>query len=249
MAVGDKKNILIVDDDAHLLDLLQQTLSALGYDTKAASGGAEALDILSEHTFDLMVTDIKMPNVDGISLLRKVRRHYPDMPVLFITGVASPEIIAAADPDGFLAKPFRISHIEELIEATLKRHRETANGRPPPRHILVVDTDDEYREVISEALQVGDFIPFAVANEHDAIRELGNGRFDAIVADLSAAAENPAAFLERIQIAYPNLPIVLVDQPSDIQSLTSADIAGSLKKPFAMSEMLTLLNGLVPTNG
>ena len=101
--------ILIVDDDPLLLELLTDTLTAIGHDTKPAGDGAVALDILQTEEFDLMITDIKMPNVDGLQLLKKVRRHYPKMPVLFITGVASQEVIGQAEPDGFLAKPFRIT--------------------------------------------------------------------------------------------------------------------------------------------
>lgn len=249
MTLNRKKRILIVDDDAHLLELLQQTLAALGYETRAASGGAEALDILTSDSFELMVTDIKMPNIDGISLLRKVRRHYPAMPVLFITGVASPEIIAAADPDGFLAKPFRISHIEELIEATISRQQETGNGRHGPRRILVVDADEEFREAVSEALSVSDYMPFAVASQTDALRELDNGRFDAVVADLEGTDDQPLDFVGHLRATHPELPIVLINHtPAAIEPALDG-ATGSLQKPFAMSEMITLLNDLVPAHG
>jgi len=240
------KRILIVDDDAQLLDLLVQTLSALGYETSAASGGAEALDMLSNQTYDLMVTDVKMPNIDGISLLRKVRRHYPTMPVLFITGVASPEIIAAADPDGFLAKPFRISHIEELIEATLNRADQPGNGRPAPKRILVVDADDDFREAIAEALSVGEYMPFAVAGIAEAFRELENGRFDAVVADVAESTDSPAGFIERLHTHYPDLPVILIGQSPEMSESLPTTTTGSLEKPFAMSELITLLNNLVP---
>lgn len=113
--------ILVVDDDAALLDLLVDTLSTIGYSAVPARGGSEALARLKQDTFDLVISDIKMPEIDGISLLNEIRRSYPGVPVLLITGVASEDIINKASPDGFLAKPFRISHIEELIETTLSK--------------------------------------------------------------------------------------------------------------------------------
>ena len=113
--------ILVVDDDAALLDLLVDTLSTIGYSAVPAPGGPEALTRLKQDTFDLVISDIKMPEIDGISLLNEIRRSYPGLPVLLITGVASEDIISKASPDGFLAKPFRISHIEELIETTLSK--------------------------------------------------------------------------------------------------------------------------------
>jgi len=115
-----KPRILVVDDDANLLDLLVDTLTTIGYKVIGAPGGVEALENLRNDKFDLMITDIKMPDVDGLQLLKKVRRHYSKMPVLFVTGVATPNIIGQAAPDGFLAKPFRITQIENLIEGALK---------------------------------------------------------------------------------------------------------------------------------
>lgn len=244
-----KKRILIVDDDQHLLELLEQTLSAVGYETVAAGGGVEAVDILSQQTFDLMVTDVKMPNIDGISLLKRVRRHYPDMPVLFITGVASAEIVAAADPDGFLAKPFRISRIEELIETTLNSEKQPDPMRTRPRRILVVDQDTAFRESVAEALTVGDFLPFAVPGPADAVRELENGQFDAVIADTVTAATSPISLASHVRTIYPDLPLILTGESRSHAAETDtieSESAGYLRKPFAMSEMIALLNELVP---
>ena len=116
---SQRAHILVVDDDASLLNLLVDTLTAIGYKATGVNGGARALEALSERSFDLLVTDIRMPEIDGLQLLEKVRNLYSNLPVLFITGVSLPETFAQASPDGVLMKPFRISHIEELIEKTL----------------------------------------------------------------------------------------------------------------------------------
>lgn len=116
---GSRVKILVVDDDDMLLSLLVDTLAAIGYDATGASSGRKALAILEAARFELMITDIRMPEMDGLRLRDRVKRLYPEMPVLFVTGVAYPDIIAQASPDGVLAKPFRISQIEALIESTL----------------------------------------------------------------------------------------------------------------------------------
>lgn len=131
--------ILVVDDDAALLDLLVDTLSTIGYSAVPAMGGSEALVKLEQDTFDLIISDIKMPEVDGISLLNKVRQSYPGVPVVLITGVASHDIISKVSPDGFLAKPFRISHIEELIESTLSKRSAPATAQV--QEALVMEED------------------------------------------------------------------------------------------------------------
>jgi CheY-like chemotaxis protein len=123
-----KTSILVVEDNLTMRDLLVDTLDAIGYLPTGASDGSEALQKLKEGKFDLIITDIMMPGIDGIALLKRVRKDYPKLPVLFITGVASPEIMDHASPDGFLAKPFRISHIEQLIENTLKGKATVIDG-------------------------------------------------------------------------------------------------------------------------
>ena len=134
-----RARLLIVDDDPGLLRLLSDTLGALGYHITQADSGAKALNILHEKTFDLMITDIKMPDIDGLQLFRKVRRQFAQMPVLFITGIASQEVMESAEADGFLSKPFRISRIEELIQQTLKNKAEGLAERPS--HVLIIDHD------------------------------------------------------------------------------------------------------------
>ncbi|MDZ4723842.1 MAG: response regulator [candidate division Zixibacteria bacterium] len=116
--------ILIVDDDPLLQELLNDTLSAVGYQTLSTSNATEALGLLQKSDIDLVITDIKMPDINGFQLLKLVRLHYPQMPVIFISGYATPEMISAAGPDGFLLKPFRIAQIEELIEKTLEVKRD-----------------------------------------------------------------------------------------------------------------------------
>ena len=111
--------ILVVDDDRNLLDLLDETLTTIGFDAQGAAEGFAALEKLKQKQFNLVITDIRMPGMDGFELLREIRKSYPGLPVLFITGVELPDAIEKAAPDGFLIKPFRISHIERLIEDCL----------------------------------------------------------------------------------------------------------------------------------
>jgi CheY-like chemotaxis protein len=132
--------ILVVDDDQRLLSLLDDTLASIGYITSNVSSGNEALFLLSKKVYDLVITDISMPEMDGLELLSKIRKSYPKLPVICITGVARPEIIVNAHPEGFLVKPFRISHLEEIIEKTILGQDESSSANP--RSILVIDDDD-----------------------------------------------------------------------------------------------------------
>ncbi len=112
--------ILVVDDDSRLLGLLTETLSSIGYTAEDARSAKEALVKLAESKFHLIITDIKMPEMDGLSLLERIRKNYPGLPVIFITGLPRTDIVLAVNPEGILSKPFRISNLEDLIERALE---------------------------------------------------------------------------------------------------------------------------------
>lgn len=238
------QKILVVDDDTTLLDLLVDTLTAIGYDTTPAPGGVEALEALATEKFDLMVTDIKMPTIDGISLLKKVRRHYPDMPVVFITGVASPEIIAGTDPDGFLAKPFRISHIEEMIKRALDS--QPPRRTLPGRRILVVDFNRESRELTADLLNRQGVIPFAVSSVSDATRELENGELDAVITDRLLPPDDHRELMDAIRTEHPDLPVIVVGDSHHEQPLRrfalEHSLHGYLTRPFEAGDLIAVLD-------
>jgi DNA-binding NtrC family response regulator len=246
--MGDtfKAKVLVVDDDPQLLSLLVDTLTAIGYSAVGAPGGLDALQILKDHKFDLLVTDIKMPNLDGIQLLKRVRRFYSELPVLFITGVATPDIINRAAPDGFLAKPFRITHIEEMIERTLRAKRNRAKG--PIRKVLVVESDDTFRTTVTEALNYGDYIPFSASGTAEAVRELESGSFDAVLAEASLSKLNGHSLAEIIHERFSETPLILMSADSTVEELSDGHYARFIRKPFPASALFRLLEeiSLVP---
>lgn len=118
--------ILVVDDDERIRTLLVDTLSALGYNSLGAQNGEEALIFLKTEKLDLVITDVRMPRVNGLALLRNIKSQYPLIPVLIITGYNfghTKDKAMESGADGFLAKPFRIAKIEELMQKALGSKR------------------------------------------------------------------------------------------------------------------------------
>lgn len=241
-----RTNILVVDDDSQLLDLLVDTLNAIGYQATGVLGGSEALEKLGKIQFDLMITDIKMPGMDGIALLRKAKRRYPNLPVLFITGVASPEIIGRGSPDGFLAKPFRISHMEEMIENALTGKADETTR--PIRKVMVVDDNQPFREMLSDTLRHNGFTPLAVEDGEQALRELENGAVDAVVSDIKMPRMDGITLLKKIKERRPDLPVILVtaffsrEETEQQTACSPAGADGFLRKPFKIETIIDLLN-------
>ena len=235
--------LLVVDDDAHLLELLKDTLVSIGYEVDGASDGVEAMERLKYGSYDLMITDIKMPGMDGISLLKKARRYYPQLPVLFITGLSSPDIIGQAAPDGLLAKPFRISHIEELIENALKGQNE--NAEQTPRRVMIVDDDDAFRRSLSDMLTAHDYLTFSVSNAEEALKELQYDDVDIVVTDVRMPGMDGIALTKEVKQRHPDLPVVLITGfLPDCETGLQAD--GFLRKPFRVENIIRLLESLIP---
>jgi CheY-like chemotaxis protein len=240
--------LLVVDDDINLRELLMDTLNSIGYSADAAADGYEALQKLTDRSYDLMITDIKMPGIDGVALLKKVRRRYPRLPVLFITGYPSPEIIGRASPDGFLAKPFRIQHVEQLIRDALAGRSEHTSR--PIRRVLIVDDDAMFREMLADTLQHNSIIPTAVEGGQEALRELEHGEVDAIIADIRMPGMDGLTLTARIKKEHPEIPVILItaffaDEQLDARTReVAAD--GFLQKPFEAQKIIDLLNRIQP---
>lgn len=120
-----KKRILIIDDHAMVVDMLCTYTTSAGYEAIAANSASQGLQQMQRYPCDVVLMDINMPDQDGFSLLEKFRKHYPDTPVIMLTGVAcDDETIRKAMSLGaaaFLTKGGHLKPILEAIEQALKK--------------------------------------------------------------------------------------------------------------------------------
>jgi DNA-binding NtrC family response regulator len=116
--------ILVVDDEKITLKNLEHILKKEGYDVTATDSGIQALKLIEEQQFDIVLTDIKMEKVDGFEILKKCRSLYPDTEVIMITGYATVENAVEAMKQGafyYISKPFKLDIIRKIVkEATEK---------------------------------------------------------------------------------------------------------------------------------
>jgi excisionase family DNA binding protein len=112
--VLDRPRILIVDDEQTVRDLVAKTLSMADYDVDTAPDGPSALDRLNTTEYDLLITDLKMPGMDGLSVIREVRRRSTELPIVIITGYSTEASAIEAinlGVSGYLTKPFRLPRV------------------------------------------------------------------------------------------------------------------------------------------
>ena len=116
------KRILIVDDNPNMSSLLQEMLEVFDYESVRAGDGPEALTELSKGGFSLVITDMRMPNMSGLELLKEVKGRFPKVPVVLISGYSVSEIehqAGSLQPDGILGKPLMMSDIERMLNSLL----------------------------------------------------------------------------------------------------------------------------------
>ncbi|HUU56994.1 MAG TPA: sigma 54-interacting transcriptional regulator, partial [bacterium] len=126
MSPRERERILVVDDAPDTLELIQRNLTSQGYRVFTATGVAEAIRLLDETTVDLVVTDMKMPEVSGFDLLRHVRQNLPDTEVMMITGYASVEDAVKAVKTGaeeYISKPFTDDELFSAVGRVLAKLR------------------------------------------------------------------------------------------------------------------------------
>lgn len=121
-----KENILLVDDDIQILELLQRHLGSMDYHTYSAISVQEALNILKDTEIDLLITDINMPQINGIELVKYVSEHFPELPKLVVTGFPSAKDAMDVFRSGvseYLTKPFTKSELAEAVTKTMRNRK------------------------------------------------------------------------------------------------------------------------------
>ncbi len=119
----EKKQILVVDDEANLRRVLSAQLSRDGYEVHTAEDGEAGLAFLKEHHIDLVITDLRMPKVDGMELLRAALRDDPSRPVVMLTAYGTVDVAVEALKTGafdFITKPFDQNEVRVIVKKALR---------------------------------------------------------------------------------------------------------------------------------
>ena len=120
--------ILLVEDDKNLSFILKSSLEQMigGYEIEVATNGKEGLEKLASGRFDVIVSDVEMPVMDGVTMVRQVRERYPDVAIVFITGLTTARDVIngyQSGADFYIKKPFLPEELDAHIQAVLKVKR------------------------------------------------------------------------------------------------------------------------------
>jgi DNA-binding NtrC family response regulator len=216
--------ILLVDDEPKLRDVMSVALGDLGYRVIEASSGAAALDILRRENPDLVLTDLRMPEVNGYELLRECKRVDPDLPVVLLTAYSSIKDAVRAIKEGafdFISKPFEIDEVATTITNALRLHDAVRDNR-------------RLREALAEkhgfATLVGGSPAFRRVLR--GIEEVSGTRANVLLTGESGTGKEMAA--RAIHFASPRqaAPFVAVNCAAIPETLLESELFGHVKGAF-----------------
>ena len=134
LKLSRKPRILVVDDEEMTRKNLDHVLTREGYDVMTAPGGTEALNLLEKQSFEVIITDLKMENVDGMGVLASAKEKDPAVEVIMISGYATVPTAVEAMKQGsyyYLSKPFKLDEIRSTVKAALSKKRAQLESRGP----------------------------------------------------------------------------------------------------------------------
>lgn len=225
--------VLLVDDEESLSFTLQANLELDGFEVDVASSGSAALHMLGQKPYDLMLSDIKMPGMNGVELFRAARASYPDLPVVLMTAFALEGLVKQAINEGVFTvfpKPFDIGHLETVLNRALRRPI-----------VLVVDAANSDAEATASALAGSGLRTRAVSDAAAAVDVVKRDAVDICVVDLMLSKDGGAALLEKMRAAEPSIMFIAVsghDIPALMRQVMKLGTVACMRKPLRVEDLV-----------
>ena len=218
-----KENILIVDDDINILELLQRHLKSWNYHTYKAISVKEAVQILRETKIDLLITDLKMPEIDGFELIKFVSEHYPKLPKLVVTGYPSVQDSLTAIKSGvvdYLTKPFTKDELNTAISRSFGSIKESKAT------LTKVGTQkvNAYKDIIGNSEKINDVIQI--------IERVKDNKATIFITGESGTGKELVARAIHYQGKFSRAPFIAVNCGGIPENLLESELFGYTKGAF-----------------
>jgi two-component system response regulator HydG len=236
--MNGKLRILIVDDDQRMTRTLADILSLSGYTTVQAFSGPEALAKLRTQAFDCVLTDVRMPGMDGVEFHRQLRLTRPGLPVVLMTAYAADDIVRKGLDEGIVGvfdKPLNINLLLGFFASLAKN-----------RTITIVDDDPAFCKTLGDILKQRGFSVVKITDPHADVERIASNS-QVILLDLKLNNINGLEILKDIRARYPVLPVLLVtgyrqEMASAIQAALEINAYTCLYKPLEIPSLLQTLS-------
>lgn len=237
------KNILVVDDDSTMLDALKEMLGAAGYEVTGAANGYQAQNLFVEKHFDLLISDIVMPDMNGVELVNRVRNMTPNTRVLMVSAHATDatkEKLKHLGVRTLLEKPIRMDALVGAVGRELDEAESNSRTRHLPR-VLIADDNKVMLDALAEGLSRKGYQVSTATDGAVAYKKCKGDKFDIAVIDISMPKLNGIEAIEAMREKNVHTHIVVITGEADNNEVQRAmDVGGDqyLPKPFRLDELI-----------
>ncbi|HEX6775099.1 MAG TPA: sigma-54 dependent transcriptional regulator, partial [Methylomirabilota bacterium] len=219
-----KARVLIVDDEKSMRDLLSITLEKEGYDVSSATGGETAIEMLHRDSVDVVITDLRMPKVDGLQVLRAAKEISPDTTVIMITAVASTESAVEAMKLGaydYITKPFKLDEVNLIVRNALERKRLRDENLYLRRQL---ETQHRFENIIGKSSRITEVF--------DTIRKIADSPSTAMITGESGTGKELVARAIHFNSFRRDKPFVSVNCGAIPEGLMESELFGHVRGAF-----------------
>ena len=204
--MGKQMKVLLVDDEKEFAKTLAERLKLRDLGSDAVHDGEGALDYVEKEEPDVIILDLKMPGISGMEVLKKVKKAYPNIEVIMLTGQGTEKDEEEARKHGvfdYMQKPV---NIDKLV----KRMREAFRKKTKDMKVLLVDDEEEFVKTLSERLEMRDVSSDAVHDGEGALDYVEKEEPDVMVLDLKMPGIDGMEVLKKVKEKYPDIEVIML---------------------------------------
>ena len=237
--MSDSIDILIVDDDRNIIRTLADIIRMNGYRCETAHSCEEALEVFDTNTVDSVLTDIKMPGMNGADLCQAVKVRQPDLPVVVMTAYANNKLVQQGLEAGAIASLTKPLNIRVLLYFLSSLRKERA--------IVIVSEDVESYKTSVDILKERGVAVVVVTDTNSLFNQINPDMHQVVLLDMQLTNQNSLEVLQLIRERNPLMPVILYSDRSDemagdIDAGLELSAHVCLNKPLPMGEIDNALN-------
>ncbi|WP_394773487.1 sigma-54-dependent transcriptional regulator [Flavobacterium sp.] len=220
-----KEKILIVDDNDDMLNLIQRHLKSFNYHTYKASSVSEAIDILKYTDLDLLITDLNMPEINGMELIKYTQEHYPLIPKIVVTGLNSIDNAVTAIKSGaldYLNKPFTSDELQIAIDSLLTKTK--ANSTNLLNKTSTSSKSNNYSGIVGSSQQLKKVI--------EIIERVKDNKVTVLIEGESGTGKELIAKAIHFEGRFASMPFISINCGAIPENLIESELFGYTKGAF-----------------
>ncbi|MFH1573123.1 MAG: response regulator [Acidobacteriota bacterium] len=252
----DRIRLLLVDDEEEFLVSSARALGRRGFEVDVAPNGVTALEKLNQQVYEVVLLDVKMPDLDGVEVFRLIRHKFPALPVVLLTGHSSLEDAFQTSKDGvadYLSKPIDMDDLAERLNRAVRKGWDTDEQEGDdadvagPVNVMIVDDETEFLDSVKTVLARRNMDVATAESGETALALLKERLVDVMILDVKMPGMDGLDVLRRVKREFPSVQVVLLSGHPSAETAVEGIKQGAseyLQKPPEMDALARTIRRL-----